>query len=302
MSFVQRLLNFTFTLERGSFTNSPGSNTTTVSGLRATCKILKAGFPQMGKALIRIYGMDLSTMNDLSTLGQRIFQYPLNQVIVEAGDINSGMSIAFWGIIQDAYIDFSEAPNVAFQIEAFTETGLSVLPKVPVSINGSADAVQVLSGLANAANMAFENNGVSGVAIPNLYLYGSPLAQIQDMAKQLKFVIGVGIDGTAPGGTLAIWNLKQGRNGLAPLISSEDGSMIGYPSYTPNGILVQCLYNPSIAFQKSIVVHSKFLPAANRTWQVFGLDHDLDGMMPNGKWQTTVQAFDPETGTIPLAR
>lgn len=302
MSFVQRLLRFTFTLEKGSFTSSMGNNTTTVSNLRATCKILKAGFPQMGKALCRIYGMTLSDMNDLSTLGQRVFQYPLNSVLIEAGDAVNGYGIAFWGILQDCYIDFSESPNVALQFEAFTDLRAAVLPKTPVSINGGADAVTVLSGLANAAQMAFENNGVSGVTIPNLYLYGSPLAQIQDMQRQLKNVIGIGIIGTNPGGTLAIWNLKQGRNGVAPVISSADGTMIGYPSFTPNGILVTSLYNPSISFQKSIIVKSMFLPSANRTWQVFGLDHDLDAMMPGGKWQTVVQAFDPETGTIPLSR
>lgn len=307
MSFVQRRLNFTFTLvnnKQGQQVNFTGtsSNTTTVSGLRASCKILKAGFPQMGRAIMRIYGMTLDTMNDISTLGQRVFQQPLNQVLIQAGDAGGGMAIAFWGIIQDAYIDFSEAPNVALQVEAFTESGLAVLPKVPVSITGAADAVTILSGLATAGGLAFENNGVSGVTIPNLYLWGSPLQQIRDMAEQLKYTIGVGIVGESPGGTLALWNLNQGRNGVAPLISSEDGSMIGYPSYTPNGIMVQSVYNPSIAFQKSVVVKSQFLPAANRTWQVFGIDHDLDAMLPGGKWQTTVQAFDPETGTIPLQR
>lgn len=300
-NFSKKLLQFTFTLTNSTFANT-GKNTTTVAGLRATCSILKAGFPQMGSAVIRIYGMDLSTMNQLSTLGQRVFQGSFNQVLVTAGSAETGFGIAFWGNINNAYIDFTEYPNVALQCEAFTESGLSILPKLPTSITGAADVIPVLQGLAAAGNLAFENNGVSGITIPNLYIYGSVLDQIKDIQQQLSKVIGIGIIGNTSGGTLAVWNLKTGRNGVSPTISSLDGSMIGYPSYTPNGIMVKCYYNPNVQFQKSIIVFSQFLTAANRTWQVFGLDHNLDTALPNGKWETTVQGFDPNTGGAPTQR
>lgn len=302
MSFTQRLMNFTFTLadKNGTQTNFSGTNknTVTLSGLRASCKFLKAGFPQMGGAQMRIYGMTLSIMNDLSTLGQRLFLQPPNTVLVEAGD-SSGLGIVFWGVIQNAYIDFSAAPDVAFQVEAWTEANFAVLPTLPTSINGSADVVTILQGLANAANMSFENNGVANVQIPSLYLWGPVLKQIHDIADQVKNVVNVDIVGDAPGGKLVL-TLKNGhREGIVPLISADTG-MIGYPSYTPNGIMVRTLYNRNVSFLKPIIVQSKFLPAANRQWVVFGLDHDLDTMFPNGRWDSNIQAYDPTTGSIPI--
>jgi hypothetical protein len=44
MSFVQRLLSFTFQLGQGQFGNS-GFDVVTISGLRASCRIVKAGGP-----------------------------------------------------------------------------------------------------------------------------------------------------------------------------------------------------------------------------------------------------------------
>lgn len=304
MSFTQRLMNFTFTLantKTGSQRNFAGtnSNTVTVSGLRATCKFVKAGFPQFGGASIRIYGMTLSTMNDLSTLGQRLYIQPPNSVLVEAGD-STGLGIVFWGTIANAFIDFGAAPDVAFQIEAWTEINLAVLPKVPTSINGSADVVTLLSGLAKAANMNFENNGVANVQIPSYYSYGSPIDQIKDIKEQVKNVVIVDVVGDSIGGKIVLMYKNGFRQGIVPLISKDTG-MIGYPSYTPNGILVKSLYNKNVAFLKPIIVESIVLKPANRKWVVFNLDHDLDTMYPNGKWDSVMQAYDPTTGsTAPL--
>lgn len=305
MSFTQRLMSFTFTLADTkkpivspvTFASS-GTNSITLQGLRASCKLQKAGFPQMGGAIMRIYGMTLSDMNDLSTLGQRIYLQPPNTVLIQAGD-SSGLGIVFWGVIQNAYIDFSAAPDVAFQVEAWTEAGFSTIPAVPTSINGSADVVTILKGLANATNMSFENNGVANVQIPSLYLWGSPFSQINDIKQQVKNVVNVAIVGESAGGKLILTYRNESRLGDVPLISADTG-MIGYPSYTPNGIMVKTLYNKNVGFLKSIIVKSQFLPAANREWIVFGLDHDLDTMFPNGRWESIIQAYDPTTGSIPV--
>jgi hypothetical protein len=305
MSFVQRLLNFSFVLENGKTFIESGTDTVTITGVRASAKILKAGFPQMGEAQVIIYGLTLSIMNQLSTLGARIARQPRNRVIISAGDAVNGFSIVFSGIIQNAWADFFQAPEVPFHIIAFTALDLAVIPYTPTSINGTADVVTLLSGLATASGLTFENNGVANIKVSSMYLWGSPRDQIQQIKNQVQNTIGVVIDGDSQTGTLSIW-LKGGfRNGIVPVISAQTG-MIQYPSFTPNGILVKTLFNKSIGFQKRIQIASNFIPnssatiPANGVWVVFGLEYDLDTLIPRGKWDMTVQAYNPNTGSAPV--
>src|SRR5579872_5411774 len=102
MSFVQRLLNITFTLadsptgQPNSFTNT-NSNQVTLSGLRASASIVNAGAPSGAELALEVYGMPLSMMNQLSTLGMQVILVPRNTVTVTAGDSGSNMTTVFKG-------------------------------------------------------------------------------------------------------------------------------------------------------------------------------------------------------------
>jgi hypothetical protein len=85
MAFVQRLLSFTFQLGEGSFGNS-GFDVVTIDGLRASCRITKAGGPSMSTAECDIYGMTKSQMNKLSTLGLKVTLQRRNVITISAGD------------------------------------------------------------------------------------------------------------------------------------------------------------------------------------------------------------------------
>jgi hypothetical protein len=298
MSFVQRKIDVAITLgdtANGnpnvfSQTKATGpSNTITLSGLRVSAKILKAGFPQIGMAQISIYGMDKPTMDQISTLGIKVQLSPRNTVTVFAGD-DSGMTIVFVGTILLAWGDFSAEPDVAFHIQAQTAYGIANIPYNPSSFQGSVDAVTILQGLATAANLNFENNGVSGVKISNAYLYGSPLDQIKKIKQTGSNQFRVGIDD----GTLFIVKKGEPRGGLVPLISSDTG-MVAYPNYNSLGITLRTIFNPSIGFMKKIQVKSslgggKDNTGANGTWVVYGLDHTLESQVPGGQWFSTIQA------------
>jgi hypothetical protein len=310
MSFVQRLINLTFTLANGAFQES-GTDTVTISGLRTSVKITKAGFPQIGQAQITIYGLTLSLMNQLSTFGVLIQLVKRNSVTVYAGDAINGMSIAFIGDVMMAWGDFSSSPEVPFHIEAQTAMALSVLPKAPASYNGSADVVTILSGLAQASSMNFENNGVSGVKISFPYYWGSPRDQIESIRKAVKNQVTIEIVdnavSSAPSSntyTLAIWPKKGSRGGAVPLISPTSG-LIGYPSYTQLGIVAKTIYNPSVIYGGKVQIQSTINQGANvqqqseaspvnGTWTVFGLDHDLESMVPNGRWDSSMQLWNPK--------
>ena len=93
----------------GVFAASPTfaeSNTDAIklSGLRCSAHITKAGGLSKGSLQLRVWGMTPSTMNDLSTLGLTINidrQVLNNQVIVEAGDDEAGMSVVYYGTLWD---------------------------------------------------------------------------------------------------------------------------------------------------------------------------------------------------------
>src|ERR1700751_2366097 len=117
MALVQRKLRATFKLAGATFQES-GTDTVTVADLRMSAKIVKAGGPTMNNLQLRIYGMTLSLMNQLSTLGMKVTIDRRNMVTLEAGDSASAPSVVFVGTIVDAWADMQSMPDVGFNISA----------------------------------------------------------------------------------------------------------------------------------------------------------------------------------------
>lgn len=302
MSLVRRLLKATFVLGEGDF-GQQGQNTVDLSGLRASANITKAGGPGMSQMQFTIYGMKLSTMNKLSTLGMVVTQKRRNSVTLSAGDDQNGFGNVFQGTIANAWIDLQAAPEVAFHVEAFTGLLDALEPADPISIKGSADVVTMLSGLATKMHVNFEPNGVKA-KLPTSYFAGSP----RDQAWAIIQAAGLEWNGMEDG-ILAIWNPGESRGGTVPVISPDTG-MVGYPTFTSNGIMVQTLFNPAISFggrfkcdsslfnQDTLNRLSEINPqhkaeVQNSEWVVYGMDHNLETLMPHGAWFTTLQAAPP---------
>lgn len=277
---TQRLINVRFKRARGSF--SEGGNEVLLSGLRVSCSIIKAGGNSMGTAEFKVYGMTLSLMNQLSTLGMKIQLQPRDLVSIEAGT-EGQMSTVFIGSVYSAYADLQAAPDVSLVVLAHTGGWESVTSADPLSFQGSTDVGQIMSGLATKMGLAFENSGVN-VKLSSPYFFGSPRNQAQACA------IAADINWSIDDGKLAIWPKNGARNGAATLVSPRTG-MVGYPSYTAQGIMVRSLWNPNIGFGGKIQVESDLKPACG-TWTVFGLAHNLDSKAPRGQWFSTIQAYN----------
>jgi hypothetical protein len=286
VSFVRRLVNVTFTLGQGAF-GTDGSTSDKLSGLRTSVRINQAGFPGMGSLDLSIYGMTLSLMNKLSTLGMRAVLQKRNSVLVEAGDNVSGMSVVFIGTITNAYMDANAAPDVPFRVEAQSGIIEAVSTAPPQSFTGSTDVANVMNSLATLANLKFENNNVS-VILNKPYFYGSPRQQMVQAAQQAN------INAIIDKNTLAIWPKNGARGGVVPLIGPNSG-LIGYPTYTSNGLALNAVYNPSVSFGGTIQVQSSLTDAAG-PWAVTGLDYALDSMLPKGEWSMAISATKPNLG------
>jgi len=295
MSFTAKLLDITFTLapRNGSAVNFKGTkvNTITLKGLRISSRIVKAGGVMKSTAQITVYGMTLSQMNQLSTLGMKISTVPRDTVVLSAGD-SEGMFTVFQGTIFNAYFDAQGAPDVAFRVDASAGLAEDVVNAKATSFKGATDVSTVLAYLAKQMGLVFEGNGVS-VILSNPYFSGSYRSQAQ------RAVDAANIDWIIDNGILSVWPKNRARKGQVIVVAPDTG-MIGYPAFTSQGLMLQTSFNPAIRFGGKIKVVSTLTPA-NGVWAVGAVDHLLDSRTPNGKWQSTISAYDPDT-PLPLTR
>ncbi len=273
-SYVQRALDVTIQLGKGSF-GTGGFNTVTLSGLRAAAIIRRRGAPGFDQLSLRVYGLTEDVMNSVSTLGVPLPMDRLNNVSVAAGSAGGAMSTVFTGQIQTAYQDFSFAPDVSLVVTGLSSTWLAALPAPPSSFTGPADAATIISGLATRAGRLFQNNGVQ-VTLSSPYYPGTLLQQAQKCAKE------AGATFYDDGTTWFIWTKTKGRTSSIPNISPASG-LIGYPSYTAQGVRFDCLFDPSITFGAYVNLQTSVKPA-NGVWWINDLSIDLAAQIPGGPW------------------
>jgi baseplate hub protein gp41 len=292
MAFVQRALSFQFQLGTGSFGDSGGSNSTTISNVRASVRIEKNGVPAMNRASIRIWGLTASKMNQLSRIGLVPTVIRNNTVTVTAGDSGGNMSLAFAGGIQDAWPDFSNAPEVSLNVIAFTGMLAQMKPIAPSSYPGSTDVADIMKDLAGKMGYTLENNGVK-VQLSSPYLPGTTRMQALAAAEAADIYVVFDDDN----GIMAILPKNSARSGSAPILDPTNGTLIGYPSYRGQGqVGLQCLYNPAIRFMGNVTVQNSVVDGANGTWRVTTLAHNLESQIPDGAW------FSEIIGNKPLAQ
>jgi hypothetical protein len=302
MSFIERQLAASFTLVEGpqqaiTTFNESGTDTVNIANLRMSARISKAGlWPGMGMTL-HIYGMTLSLMNQLSMLGMKYQIVQKSVVVLRAGDAQAGMATVFWGNVTNAYGDFNTAPDVAFVVEAQALAFERVQTVPPINFQASVDIPSVYAGLAAAMGKGFVNYGVTG-KLANVYLSGTAGQQFNQFRKWTRFICEATVDETgSPTPSVVIWPAGQSMNqsqGIIPVIQPPpNGNMIGYPTYTETGVVVRTLYDPNIKVGGLVQVQGSQLTAANKQWNVYGLDHALDSLVPHGEWSTTLLGSVP---------
>jgi hypothetical protein len=281
MTFLRREIDVKFQLGKGNF-GQDGVDTVEITGLRVAASIQKNGGVSLSRASIKIYGLTLSTMNQLSTLGKPLVDGRNNTVTLTAGDAN-GKSVVFSGTITEAWVDGAGAPEIALLVEAFGGLLDALRPLPATSFRGSVDAATIVAGLAQQMGYGFENGGVEGVVLTSPNYPGTGRQQLESVARDggFNFFVDDVIN------AVAIWPRDGVRGGQIPLINAATG-LVGFPTHTENGILVTSLFNPAVIFGRAIQVESVLTPAAGQ-WTVFAVSHDLESLAPGGAWFTRAQ-------------
>lgn len=286
-SFQKRRIDVTFTLGSGGGSFADG-NTAKLTGLRVNARIRNSGAPQiMAEAIIR--GMTPDMMNRLSTLGQRFIVGSArnNTIKIEAGDSANGMSVVYEGIIYQAWIDFSSAPDVAFRVTSYSGRLAALKPVDPTSFKGAADVVDIMTKIAGLMDLKLENHNVTG-KLSNPYFPGTALEQMRACAEAGDF----NAQPDYPRKALVIWP-KRGFVD-APIIDlSPTTGLIGYPTYTANGIACRALFTPALRYFGRVKITTADVPQANGTWVVFNLEYILDAEIPGGNWMMQFEGFPP---------
>lgn len=268
MSFVRRYIDVAF---------SQGNIST--HDLRVSAEIMYAGGMQMGTAVLLIYGMTESEMNELSTLGARVFSYPERKVTVTAGDELNGMNVVFTGQLTNAWADLQAMPQVVFHVEAQEDLANGVKPSdkdtSATSYEGGVPVEKVIEDLSKKMGYAFENNGVH-VMLQDPYFFGSLRDQLMKAVQSAK------IEHVVQSGKLAIWPVNGSRDGVIQ-VSKETG-MRSAPSFTVEGVLVKKLFDKPIKHGSKMNITSETVSKANGEWNINRIDYMLESKMPHGEW------------------
>ena len=290
--FSEKKLSIAIKLASKTATNQPqafenGSNTVTLEGHRASLRVQHAGGLAGSTAQLAIWGLSQSIQDQLSTLGMVIQLVPRNTITITAGDDESGMSTVFVGIIVQAIPDFSGVPTVPFRFELNSQAAGLAIPIPASSYTGATDVATVLSALAKQMGWGFENSGVS-VMLSNPYLAGSAVSAIRKVASAAN------VNWAVLNNVLCVWPKYGTRRGTGkPLVAPPPaGQMIGFPSYTQQGIKVSNLFDPRIVQGGQVEVRSS-LKRASGTWNVGQIDLALDQLVPKGEWSTTAWCYNP---------
>ncbi len=283
-NFAKRRIDVTINLGEGQFGEDKGKDVT-LTGLRVSAKIVYYKGAVQGSAQIRIFGLPLSMINQLTGTGIGALEVRRNTILIAAGDKDGKMSTIYQGQIRYAYGDFGGAPDSALDIIALAVATDAVKPVDASSYRGDVDAAVIMSDLAKKLGLTFENNGVS-VMLSNPYFPGTAWQQIMDCGEA------AGIDYTIDRGILAIFPKLGARTLDGPVEVSPETGMVGYPTFWDQGLAVTTLFNPNISIGGQINVVSDITVACG-VWNSFNIFHTLESETPNGQWFTQIQCSRP---------
>lgn len=279
-SFKLKTIRTTITLGKGTF--GGGGNSKIIEGLATDVDITKPGLPEKNSASVSIANISLADMEQMTFLAFQPLQSLKNLITIEAGEQGKTLATVFKGEITSAYADYGSVPDVEFKIEALSGGYAAQIGAKPISVKGNAKAADLIKQFAKEIGYTFKNEGVAA-SVRNAVFNGSPIEKARSVADE------VGAELLIDDDSMILMPYDKPRSGGAVLLTPETG-LIGYPSFTSDGISFSCFFNPNLKQGGQVKIES-IVPRASGHWKITKLSHRLTAYRTGGgSWYSSVDA------------
>lgn len=277
MAFAQRQIDLVLALANGTL-NDRNDNIVSLKGLRCDVIVMNtASDLAKSSAQIRVYGLNMDTMQKFNTVGRNVIQQRNDEITISAGDAVRGIREIFRGTIAYANVNLHSAPHVPLDMFATPGLFYQMLPSAANSYPGQVDVASIVSGLATRMGMAFENHGVT-TKVADHYLHGTLMDQLLDVCRAANIVCSL------ENNTVRIWPNDSFLDEPAIEVSSSSG-LIGYPTFTPVGLRVEMEFRNDVLVGRRMNLKSS-VPQATGEWYINNMQHELSTLTPHGPWKT----------------
>lgn len=280
MSFSIKTIRVTIHMASAVFGN--GNNTITIEGLPTTVSIDKPGGEDENKMICSVNGLKLEIMEPLTVLGFKPKTTFNNVITIEAGTKGETLATVFKGEISKAVPVFSDDGIATLEIEATTGNYPNKIPSPQTSAKGDATVEELMQQFASEAGYSFQNEGVTS-RVKNALFKGSPIVKARSLARQ------AGIELLIDDQKFVILPLGGNRSGTIPKFSKESG-LLGYPSFTDDGIDARVLFDTRLDIGGLVEIDS-LVPKASGIWKITKLTHDLQA------YQSTASSWESSFST-----
>lgn len=279
-SFTLKTIRTTITLGKGTF--GGGGNSKIIEGLATDVDITKPGLPEKNSASVSIANISLADMEQMTFLAFQPLQSLKNLITIEAGEQGKTLATVFKGEITSAFADYGSVPDVEFKIEALSGGYAAQIGAKPISVKGNAKASDLIKQFAKEIGYTFKNEGVAA-SVRNAVFNGSPIEKARSVADE------VGAELLIDDDSMILMPYDKPRSGGAVLLTPETG-LIGYPSFTSDGISFSCFFNPNLKQGGQVKIES-IVPRASGYWKITKLSHRLTAYRTGGgSWYSSVDA------------
>ncbi|GBQ08405.1 baseplate hub protein [Saccharibacter floricola] len=210
---------------------------------------------------------------------------------------NDIATLIYRGGLVNSVADMSSLPDPFLAIQSNTMDPIRVIPAPVMSYKGAVKVADVFQKIAKDLNLRFVNHGVETMLV-NPYFTGNYTDQLDKCS--LEGFASYIIDGR----TLSIRPNVERRlasEGDKQVINKHTG-LLGVPSFNNCGIVFKLRYRPSLSFGDVIRVESETLPNGTGYYVVRAVTHHLSSEMPDGPWESEIEAYFANLGNLDQAR
>ncbi|MDR1396855.1 MAG: hypothetical protein LBJ14_03910 [Desulfarculales bacterium] len=277
-SFTLKTIQIAVTLGQDNF--SEGGNTKIIEGLECEVAVQKPGLPEKNSASVKIWGLQYEDMAQLTMLSFRPLESQHNLISIKAGEKGGAKVLVYAGEITSAFADFNQVPDPCMQIEADSGSYPQQIAVPTDTVKGEAKADRLFAMYSKAAGYTYKNEGVTS-SVRNACYPGSPINKMTKLARDVDCELII------DDGQVTILPTGKARQGDAVLLTRDTG-MIGYPTFSQDGISCRCIFNPDLRYGGLIKVES-IVPRASGVWRITKLTHKLSNAV-GGSWESQMEA------------